>query len=414
MKSRLSVHHIGGRDGTRGFPDVAAFEKDIVNVLYDADPGCVEHARKQNASLASELHVLPYCLAEACKSAQFHFNYDPTTSSTYEFNPDCASFYLWYGDHDYVMGEAAEQIENRQVETVSLDHIFQSKKSEVQPPDFLSLDTQVSEYDIFNGGRETLKGVLGIYCEVEFHPLYRGQPLFGDVQRQLSELGFDFVGFANSYGMSNYRAPIGLRGEGFHVVSDALFLRSIDDLERGERPAEVRTRLRKLAFISVVYDQMEYALECLRRAKKLGPGPADPGNLYDRFLDELEACAGRVPPLFPPSFKERFTLAQSHGRFAAQAQTAPTPPATGLRARLKKVPLLGPSLRVLKQAMWHGQRILKQSIKRASKSKKSYSEIELLLRRYGLDGQAEKLATRRLAQTPYGRLRAPSLEAAVR
>ena len=45
-EKKLSVHHIGGRAGSRAFPILKHFEKDIINVLYDADADCMEQARK--------------------------------------------------------------------------------------------------------------------------------------------------------------------------------------------------------------------------------------------------------------------------------------------------------------------------------------------------------------------------------
>src|SRR6185369_2603450 len=102
-RMKLSIHHVGGRAGSRPFPLVEAFEKDIVSVLYDADPDCLAHARQANAQLASALHVLPYCLAESCKTTSFRLNYDPYASSMYPTNPEYASFYgRLFSDYDYV------------------------------------------------------------------------------------------------------------------------------------------------------------------------------------------------------------------------------------------------------------------------------------------------------------------------
>ena len=65
----LSVHHIGGRAGTRGFPQMKKFEKDIINVLYDADEDCLEQIKARNLNIESKLHVLPYAFSDKCKSS---------------------------------------------------------------------------------------------------------------------------------------------------------------------------------------------------------------------------------------------------------------------------------------------------------------------------------------------------------
>ncbi|MBI3553526.1 MAG: FkbM family methyltransferase [Elusimicrobia bacterium] len=394
---KLCVHHVGGRAGSRPFPVVPAFERDLVSVLYDADPGCAEHARAQNAGLSSELHVLPYCLADGCRTTAFRFAYDPYASSTYEANPDYASFYSRiFGDHDYVWNEISATLECRELQAVSLDHLLGKEGAGVPAPDFLSLDTEGSEHDILRGAQGALEGVLGVYCEVEFHPLYRKQRLYGDIAAFLAERGFHFAGFEGMQGMAAYRGPIGLRADGFLVSSNALFLRSIDHLERGGE-TRLRERLRKLALISILFDQLEYGLEALRRAKK-HPNAGDERSGIDEFLDELQACVDRVVPLYPPTFSEKFTAAQSVARFSAAG--APAPPAAarrgGVREFLKRVPGLGPRLGVVK-------RFVRGMIAPAAEPPKAYSEVELLLRRHGLFRLAEKLFESRIGQTPYGR-----------
>jgi FkbM family methyltransferase len=407
----LSVHHVGGRNGSRAFPIIEAFEKDIVNVLYDADTSCIEQAREQNASRASKLYVLPFCLADSCKKIDFHLNYDPFSSTTYKVNPEAAPLYWFNGgnldsamDHDYVYGEAATPLKTLQLDAVSMDHLFQSDAPPAPPPDFLSLDTEGSESDILRGAEETLKGVLGVYSEVAFQKLFQGGKLFGDMAQWLSERGFIFVNFPVVGAASAFRAPVGLRGEGFLFSGDALFLRSIDHLERTQtEPAALRTQLRKLAFISIAFGQMEYALECLRRTKGLPAtrpaGDAEPS--YERFLDELQACANRVQPLYPQKFKELHSPAQSLARFDVAAVTAARQNGT-LKGFLKSVPVLGPTLVLTRRNLLRLRTAAKNF--RRLPLLRSYSEVERLLRRYGLTTQAETLWRNRVAQTPCSRL----------
>jgi hypothetical protein len=62
--------------------------------------------------------------------------------------------------------------------------------------------------------------------EVEFHPLYKNQPLFGEISRFMSERGFWFVGFNTILDLAPYRYPIGLRGKGFNLTGNAFFIKS--------------------------------------------------------------------------------------------------------------------------------------------------------------------------------------------
>lgn len=172
---RICVHHVGGRSGSRGFPVLHRFEKDIINVLYDADPDCLEQVQERNQHLESELHVLPYCFGDECKTATFNITYDPYNSSLLDPNPAYGSYYSFTGGHDSLHSEVFEIVEERTVEIVPMDHIYESNTISIPRPDFLSLDTQGSEYEILRGAEVTLRSrVLALITEVEFHPMYKG------------------------------------------------------------------------------------------------------------------------------------------------------------------------------------------------------------------------------------------------
>jgi len=51
------------------------------------------------------------------------------------------------------------------VETISLDYFVVQQK--IEEIDFLKIDVQGAELDIFKGGSQALNGVLQIVCEVE-------------------------------------------------------------------------------------------------------------------------------------------------------------------------------------------------------------------------------------------------------
>ena len=91
--TKISLHHIGGRNGSRSFPGLKSFEKDIVNVLYDADKDCIEDIIEKNKNEGSQLHVFPYCVGGMNTKASFNLSYDPFTSSLLPFNPDYNDYY---------------------------------------------------------------------------------------------------------------------------------------------------------------------------------------------------------------------------------------------------------------------------------------------------------------------------------
>lgn len=402
---RLSMHHIGGRGGGRAFPILKKFEKDIVNILYEADPDCLAQVQERNKNLESELHVLPYCLADACKSTSFNINYDPYTSSLLDPNPDYKSYYYFCDDHDYLWSEATKAMEKRHIEVVTIDHIFQSTNIQIPPPDFLSIDTQGSEYDILLGAKETLKSsVLALIIEAEFHQIYKNQKLFGDLVKLLSDQGFHFVRCLDLYEMSPFRASVGTRGEGFHMFTEALFFRRIDDIDNDEDEFRRYIMLRKLAFIAIVFNQFEYGLECLRRSKNhVGYDSTTQEELpaYYRFLRDLEESIERMPAVYPNTFTSKYTFEASKARFESSANLI----RKGMKNIIKqKLWFLIPTrfkraLRWIKHILFFLSFMDEEGIFIKSKLFTRCTDVEAILLKYGLEPQANILKQRRLIQT---------------
>jgi FkbM family methyltransferase len=375
------VHHIGGRSGSRSFPILERFERDIVSVLYDADSDCLEQVRQANERLGSELIVLPNCFAGSSRERDFFINYDPYTSSMLAPNPDFAGWYLNNGAYDYSLGEATRLVQERRVQTVTLDEVFAGPGGTRPAPDVLSIDTQGSELEILQGGAATLRdSVVAVVCEVEFVPLYRGQGLFGDITEHLREQGFHFARFAELYELSPVRRGVGLRAASFHAYAEAIFLKDVDAL-----PADAVARARKLAFVSIVFGCLEYGLACVDRG---GPGPGD--FAYERFLGELESAARASPERLPPSFSEAYSFEESVARFA------PSPEPSGLRALIGGTSLERPARNVLSAAKRLGSW---QAHARHARRRRR-TEIERILATWGLDETAARVRERRLAEEP--------------
>ena len=267
----ICTHHIGGRAGNRAFPVLDSFEKDFVNVLYDADRDCIAQIEARNKKLQSELIVLPFFFGEKNKEkAVFNITYDPYASSHREFNKEYDSWYFYFRreEYDYILSEATKTVEKRVQKMVTLDGLL-TKNTSPPPPDILSLDVQGMEYEVLQGAKKVLKSnVLAIITEIEFLPLYKGQKLFGDIFSLLKDKGFHFVKFLKIAEFSPYRAAIGLRGEGFQSWGDALFFRKIEDIKNIKDLSIQQEMLDKLAFISIVFHQFEYALECIKQSKE--------------------------------------------------------------------------------------------------------------------------------------------------
>lgn len=83
------------------------------------------------------------------------------------------------------LDELMRVVATRPVLTKRLDDI-----PEAAGTDYLKLDVQGGELMVLKGAVETMRNALVIHTEVEFAPLYRDQPLFGDIDAHLRAQGF--------------------------------------------------------------------------------------------------------------------------------------------------------------------------------------------------------------------------------
>jgi FkbM family methyltransferase len=130
---------------------------------------------------------LPYAIADG-GTRRFHRCNFPMTSSLYEPDLECMGRY--HNLPHFCQVEAAWD-----VQTVRLDDV-----KETIGADFLKLDVQGAELDVLRGATTMLESVVAAQIEVEFVPIYRGQPLFAEVDQFLRRHGFMFHRFANMEG----------------------------------------------------------------------------------------------------------------------------------------------------------------------------------------------------------------------
>jgi len=101
-------------------------------------------------------------------------------------------------------------------------------------PDLIKIDVQGAELLVLENGPNTVSGALVIETEVEFVPLYKGQPLFGDIHAFLRSHGFELHKFIDLSGRC-FR-PL-TRENPYAAMSqllwaDAVFVRSAFALDR--------------------------------------------------------------------------------------------------------------------------------------------------------------------------------------
>jgi FkbM family methyltransferase len=155
--------------------------------------------------------------------------------------------------------------EIQQVEADTLDN--QLRAHEVNDVDFIKADTQGSELFVLEGASCALSSsVFGLEVEVEFTPIYEGQPLFADVDHLLRGLGYLLFDLRPCYWKR--AAGRGIGGPYGQIIwADALYLKSLPALREAIAtldPALRRSKLLRALSVSLLYGYYDYALEITR------------------------------------------------------------------------------------------------------------------------------------------------------
>lgn len=199
---------------------------------------------KMNLESLKQITYYPYALGKTNEKKKLYITQHPMCSSLYKPNEDLNKLY-------YNL-EVTKLIKESEIDTISLD--FFAEKYDVIDIDFIKIDVQGAELDIFQGATKSLQNVLQIVCEVEFIPLYENQPLFGDVCNFLKKNDLIFNKFLNIAGRSlkpimlNKNPNLGSQ----HMWSDALFIKNIQKLENISNE-----KLIKLSLLACVYNSYD-------------------------------------------------------------------------------------------------------------------------------------------------------------
>jgi len=124
---------------------------------------------------------LPVFLGDG-ETATFHLTHYPGCSSLLEPDPAIINLFetmgAWEGWNFHV-------IKTEPVVTTRLDDLSGDIRA-----DYIKIDVQGAELMVLRNGQSVLADALVVETEAEFVPLYRGQPLFGDLQVFLRDQGF--------------------------------------------------------------------------------------------------------------------------------------------------------------------------------------------------------------------------------
>lgn len=207
---------------------------------------------------------------------------------------------------DFGKEEAFDIVKTVQIKADTLDN--QLDEHHVQDADFIRIDTQGSELFILEGAADILgKKIFGVEVEVEFLPVYEGQPLFADVDRLLTQLGFQLFDLCPHYwkrrGGEEYGNP-----KGQLIYADVLYLKNIENLEdmlkQEKNEPSVKSKLLKAMSICFLYGYLDYAMAILLANSSLFTG--------DEVQAISELIKGERPlPKRIPSFRGRARIADT-------------------------------------------------------------------------------------------------------
>ena len=150
---------------------------------FEPDAQALAELRAQPSLGADPRHrLLPHWVGDGGEAVFHRTNWHMTGSLL-------APHRAWL-DRYHHLGGLVQDLERHPVRTVRLDDVIDAGAL-----DMLKIDVQGGELRVFDGAPRRLDECLLVWTEVEFAPLYEGQPLFADIDARLRRHGLQFLGF---------------------------------------------------------------------------------------------------------------------------------------------------------------------------------------------------------------------------
>ncbi len=189
--------------------------------------------------------------------ATFYKNKSAVTNSLFPANMELLSRFSG-------LAEMTTLVSSENVQTHRLDDLI-----DLPEIDFLKMDIQGGELNALNGASRVAGSAMAIHTEVEFVPLYVGQPLFADIDNKVRSLGFQFHTLFEPTGRVYkplQRADGDQTGVRQYLWSDAVYIPDLSKLERHSNE-----RLLKLcAILHDIYQSFDLVLHLLSYLKDRG------------------------------------------------------------------------------------------------------------------------------------------------
>ena len=252
-----------------------ADEKEVFHLLVEHFPGSKVIAFEVDEELCKRLNkesdvnitFYPVALGKTEETRDFYETNHPMCSSLYKPEQSIIDRYNNL--------EVAQLKSTGKIDTVSLDNFI--GEHNIEPVDFVKIDIQGAELDVFQGGEKVLKDTIAIVTEVEFIPVYENQPLFADVSHYLLKQKFLLHKFLSISGRT--LKPIVMNDDQSfatqHMWSDAMFIKYLltPDLLSPDQ-------LLKLAVLSYIYQSPDVTVMCFSEYDK-----HEGTNIANQFME---------------------------------------------------------------------------------------------------------------------------------
>ncbi len=212
---------------------------------------CVQaECDRLNAMKRSTHTCLPHAIGDGRERTFHECNY-PMTSSLYE--PDSALLAKFQN-----LENLTQVVKKGSIQTHRLDDL-----PEAAGADFLKLDVQGAEVDVMNGADNVLADAVVIHTEVEFVPMYKGQPLFAEVDQRLRKSGYIFHKFTGISGRTFQ--PLVVNNDVNQALSqmlwaDAVYVKDFMALER----LSAEKLLKMAVILHMIYGSFDLVLQVLQ------------------------------------------------------------------------------------------------------------------------------------------------------
>jgi FkbM family methyltransferase len=298
LTDQLTIIDCGAAGGS--FQEWASLTDKIVIHGFDPDKDECQRLNEEAKAKGLQHYYYPFLIAGDSEKRSFYLTNKSDSNSL--FRPDdrlIARFKQKYCDHQWISTiETVGHKETIQVSTTSLN--TWAHQHSIQDIDFIKLDVQGAELEILQGAGNLLNNVIGMNIEVWFVPVYKGQPLFADIDMFVRNKQFDFYSFvintagqytgrmASPVSFGNITSAFTQRFAGQLLTADALYFK---DPLHNSRPISTSKKLKLICFAEMNY-QVEYAFELLHNLIRDYEGQQKTQNTISQIIDE---AASRYP-----------------------------------------------------------------------------------------------------------------------